>query len=192
MPRPLLLENSEGVLTSFAKLVLLRSSCRHPLRIDSIMVQTKCGFNDVPGGVPGSELLVSLGPTLTIDIGFDPTFDPAQLATGKLPAPGITGLHGLVDTGAIESCIDNLLAAQLNLPIVDRRMIAGSAGPHQANVYLAQVHIPFLAYTIWGAFAGVNLKAGGQVHSALIGRTFLRAFTMVYEGRTGTVTISND
>jgi len=156
------------------------------------MVQTKCGFVDVPGGAPGSEMLVSLGPTIIVDIGFDSTFDPAQLAAGKLPTPGIKGVSGLVDTGATESCIDNLLAAQLNLPIVDRRMIAGSVGSHQVNVYLAQVHIPRLRYTIWGAFAGVDLKAGGQVHSALIGRTFLRAFTMTYEGRTGTVTLSND
>src|SRR5271157_1606926 len=156
------------------------------------MVQTKCGFDSVQGGASGSELLVSLGPTLAVDIGFDPTFHPAQLATGKLPVPGIKGVHGLVDTGAIESCIDNLLAAQLNLPIVDRRMIAGIAGSHQVNVYLAQVHVPALTYTIFGAFAGVDLKAGGQVHSALIGRTFLRAFTMVYEGRTGTVSLSSD
>ena len=156
------------------------------------MVQTKCGFDDAPGGASGSELLASLGPTLVVDIGFDSTFDPAQLAAGKLPTPGITGVHGLVDTGASESCIDNLLAAQLNLPIVDRRMIAGSAGSHQVNVYLAQVHVPLLRYTIWGAFAGVDLKAGGQVHSALIGRTFLRGFTMTYEGRTGTVTLSSD
>jgi predicted aspartyl protease len=156
------------------------------------MVLTKCGFDNLPGGQPAHELLVSLGPTLIVDIGFDPTFDPSQLAAGKLPVPGIRGLHGLVDTGATESCIDNLLAAQLNLPIVDRRMIAGSVGRHQVNVYLAQVHVPFLTYTIFGAFAGVDLKAGGQMHSALIGRTFLRGFTMVYEGRTGTVTISND
>jgi predicted aspartyl protease len=155
------------------------------------MVQTKCGFDNSPGSA-GHELLVSLGPTLIVDIGFDSTFTPEQLATGKLPAAGIKGVHGLVDTGATESCIDNLLAAQLNLPIVDRRTIAGIAGNHQANVYLAQVHIPTLRYTIYGAFAGVDLKAGGQVHSALIGRTFLRAFTMTYEGRTGTVTISSD
>lgn len=80
----------------------------------------------------------------------------------------------------------------LNLPIVDRRMVAGISGGQLANVYLAQVHISTLRYTIYGAFAGVDLKAGGQVHSALIGRTFLSAFTMTYEGRTGTVIISND
>jgi predicted aspartyl protease len=156
------------------------------------MVQTKCGFDSVSGGSSGVDLLISLGPTITVDIGFDPTFDPAQLAAGKLPVPGIKGVHGLVDTGAAESCIDNLLAAQLNLPIIDRRMIAGIAGSHHVNVYLAQVHVLALRYTIFGAFAGVDLKAGGQVHSALIGRTFLRAFTMIYEGRTGTVTLSND
>lgn len=38
----------------------------------------------------------------------------------------------------------------------------------------------------------IDLAAGGQAHLALIGRTFLRNFTMVYEGRTGTVTIHND
>jgi hypothetical protein len=30
------------------------------------------------------------------------------------------------------------------------------------------------------------------MHRALIGRTFLQQFTMVYEGRTGTVTIHNE
>jgi predicted aspartyl protease len=154
------------------------------------MVQTKCGFDDVPPG-SGPNFLVSMGPTIFVDIGFDPTFDPAQLKT-KLAVPGIKGIEALVDTGATESCIDNLLAAQLNLPVVDRRMVAGISGGHMTNVYLAQIHVPTLAFTVYGAFAGADLKAGGQVHSALIGRTFLRAFTMVYEGRTGTVTISND
>jgi predicted aspartyl protease len=155
------------------------------------MVQTKCGFDNSPGA-SGSALLVDLGPTLIVNIGFDPTFSLEKLSRGEVPITGIDGLHGLVDTGATESCIDNLLAAQLSLPIVDRRTISGSSGSHQVNVYLAQVHIPTLHYTIYGAFAGVDLKAGGQVHSALIGRTFLRAFTMTYEGRTGTVTLSHD
>jgi len=60
------------------------------------------------------------------------------------------------------------------------------------NVHLAQVHIPSLNSTIYGAFAGVDLVAGGQVQGALIGSTFLQRFTMVYEGRTGTVTLSSE
>lgn len=67
--------------------------------------------------------------------------------------------------------------------------IAGVGGQHMANVYLAQIYIPSLNRAIVGTFAGVDLRAGGQAHSALIGRTFLRHYRMVYEGPTGKVTI---
>ncbi len=97
-----------------------------------------------------------------------------------------------MDTGAGISCIDNILASQLKLPIGDRRPISGAHGKAEVNMYLAQVHVPSLSFTIYGMFAGVDLQAGGQMHMALIGRTFLSAFTLIYEGRTGTVTISNE
>jgi hypothetical protein len=148
---------------------------------------TKCGF-DNQGGASGIDLLVSYGPTLLVNIGFDPNF--RVVVPMQIPISGITGVRALVDTGAAESCIDSLLASQLNLPIVDRRPIAGVHGSQEANMHLAQVYVPSLNFTIYGAFAGVHLTAGGQFHRALIGRTFLRSFTMVYEGRIGTVTLS--
>jgi hypothetical protein len=43
-----------------------------------------------------------------------------------------------------------------------------------------------------GSRAMAESAAGDQAHHALIGRTFLQSFTMIYEGRTGTVTIHND
>lgn len=153
------------------------------------MVQTKCGFDSAQGGVSGRDLLVSYGPTLLVNIGFDPNFNPNVPGA---PVPGITGINSLVDTGATESCIDSLLAAQLNLPIVDRRPISGVHGPHTVNMHMAQVFVPTLGMRIYGAFAAVDLAAGGLYHRALIGRTFLQNFTMVYEGRTGTVTITSD
>jgi predicted aspartyl protease len=136
-------------------------------------------------------LLVAHGPTLFVDIGFDPNHDPVANPRG-VPVPGITGVQALVDTGATECCIDSLLAVQLNLPLVNRRQIAGVHGSHLANVYLAQVHVPILGMTMNGAFSGVDLRAGGQIHSALIGRTFLRHFKMIYEGKTGTVILTSD
>ncbi len=150
------------------------------------MPETNCGFKDSPG-TSGSLLLVANGPTLFVDIGFDPNFNPA--APGP-PVPGIKSQWALVDTGATESCIDNLLAATLNLPVVDRRPIGGVGGVHEANMYLAQVRVPSLDFTQYGLFAGVNLSEGGQRHRALIGRTFLRRYTMVYNGVTGSVTLS--
>ncbi len=149
------------------------------------MAKTLCGFNDGPGG-SGRDLLATWGPTLFVDIGFDPNFKLG------IPVPGITRVEALVDTGASESCIDSLLAAQLNLPVVDRRQIAGVGGGHIANVHLAQVRIPLLNKTILGSFTAVHLAVGGQRHRALIGRSFLQHFTMVYEGRTGTVTLTDE
>jgi predicted aspartyl protease len=153
------------------------------------MAETKCGFNDTDG-ISGSDLLATYGPTLLVDIGFDESWNNgASLNTA--PTPGITNINALVDTGATESCIDDFLAAQLKLPIIDKRPISGVGGEHEVNMYLAQIHIPSLKYTIYGAFAGVHLAAGGQPHQALIGRTFLNKFTMIYEGLTGTVTIKS-
>ena len=151
------------------------------------MAQTACGFDD-KSGVSGSNLLAHFGPTLFVNIGFDPKF---KLDKPHVPKAGIKGVSALVDTGASTSCIDNILAAELKLPIIDRRQISGSNGNHTANMYLAQIYIPSLNFTIYGSFAGVNLKAGGQDHNALIGRTFLQHFTMVYEGKSGSVTLSN-
>lgn len=153
------------------------------------MAKTKCGF-DTQGGIHGSLLLSAMGPTLLVDIGFDPDF---KVQTPPMvPRPSISNVEALVDTGAGESCIDSLLASQLNLPIVDKRPIGGIGGQQMADMYLAQIRVPSLSFTIYGLFAGVHLAAGGQRHKALIGRTFLQAFTMVYEGKTGTVTISSD
>jgi hypothetical protein len=154
------------------------------------MPTTKCGFENAPG-VSGAQYLVSVGPTLFVHIGFDPNFDPTAkpFKPAALPADII---WALVDTGALESCIDSDLAMRLNLPVIDRREVSGVHGQREVNVHLAQVHVPSLTFVLHGQFCAVDLAAGGQQHRALIGRTFLQHFTMVYEGRTGTVTLSND
>jgi predicted aspartyl protease len=132
-------------------------------------------------------MLTRWGPQLFVDIGFDPnyTFVPG----GPLPVPGKTKLPALVDTGATESCIDSLLAAQLNLPAIDKRMQAGAHGAKEVSIHLAQVHVPSLGFTIYGEFAAVDLRIGGQSIDALLGRTFLRHFKMIYDGATGDVEI---
>ncbi len=56
---------------------------------------------------------------------------------------------------------------------------------------IGSIYTAFRGAGMNGALAGVDLKAGGQTHNALLGRTFLRHFKMVYGGRSGTVTISS-
>ena len=152
------------------------------------MPEAACGFNDVPGGASGRDLLVSLGPTLLVNIGFDPGY--RRLTGGPAPLPGLTQLEALIDTGATECCIDSLIAAQLKLPIVDRRQIGGVSGAQVVNMHLAQVFVPSLQFTILGQFAGVHLQAGGQMHKALLGRTFLKVCSMSYDGPSGKVQVS--
>ena len=146
------------------------------------MPTVNCGFSD------HYELVVH-GPTIAVTIGFDPDYQPGagirpNLSPDRYPA--------LVDTGATESCIDAELAATLNLPIMDRDEIGGIGGLTEVNLYLAQIYLPELRFTIYGGFAGVHLQASGAPFYALLGRTFLNHFGMHYDGRTGAVTISND
>ena len=152
------------------------------------MRETLCGFNNSPDGTSlGSTMLVTHGPTLYVDIGFDPSYNAK---TSVRPVSGISKVRALVDSGAQESCIDSMLAAELGLPIVNRAFISGVGGKHEVNVYLAQVYINGLQITQYGRFLGVHLAAGGQAHVALIGRSFLRHCIMEYNGITGTVKIS--
>ena len=129
------------------------------------------------------------GPTIAVEIGFDSNF---QAGTGNRPLLRAGPLPALVDTGAAESCIDSALAVTLQLPVVDRQQISGVGGAVEVNVYLAQIYIPELQHVIHGTFSAVHLSTGGQPHYALMGRTFLRNYTMTYHGRNGTVTLSND
>lgn len=152
------------------------------------MVETNCGFKD-GAGVKARDLLVRIGPTLKVDIGFDPEYDGRK--PNKLPLLPMTNVWALIDTGASISAIDGSLAMELQLPIIDQIEISGVGGLTSFNKHLAQIHVPTLNFTFYGAFAGVTLADGGYGHLALIGRDFLRHFTMSYDGTTGAVTISD-
>jgi len=155
-------------------------------RVGAMVHHVECGGAD-QAGQWHRDLLVDRGPSLYVDIGFDPTYDPDR--PSKAPQAGVKNVWALIDTGAVESFIDNGLALSLALPIVDRVQLAGISGRHLASVYVAQIHVPSLAFTIYGRFAGVDLLAGGQTHTALIGRTFLANFKMTYDGRLGRVVL---
>lgn len=133
-------------------------------------------------------MLALIGPTIAVDIGFDATYQPQQWPL-TVPMPTIRGVRALVDTGAGECFIDDQLAIQLGLPAIDRRKVAGISGVKETVMYLAQLHIPTLGFTMYGEFGGVDLAAGGQPHRALIGRSFLQRCTLIYDGKTGDVTI---
>ncbi len=163
-----------------------------------------CGFPPiwvVPGTNPpqmitGSDNLMMKGPTTSVAIGFDPNLfhpDPAtvQAAIAAVHAVQVPQLvDALIDSGARESCIDEALAGQLGLPVVDQIAAAGVGGQHQFNVYLAYIRVVALGFVQYGRFMGVRLAAGGQPHQVLLGRTLLQTMIFVYDGRDGTARLA--
>lgn len=145
------------------------------------MPHIDCGFSD------NIELLVHFGPSLLVQIGFDSNYRPTANSIPNLPN---NTYPALIDTGASTSCIDSVVADALKLPIINEQSVSGVHGPGKVNVHLAQIHIPQFRFTMYGAFCGVHLNAGGQPHKALLGRTFLRYMKMVYDGDTGSVNLT--
>lgn len=130
------------------------------------------------------ELEVS-GPILKVRIGLD-----EQYRGNGIPNLPQSHYSALVDTGSSRNCIDSSLAQKLDLPISDEELVSGAGGVFEAKVYLAQIYVPKLKYTVSGNFHGVVLEDGGQPYKALIGRAFLRNFTMRYDGPRGKVTLT--
>jgi predicted aspartyl protease len=146
------------------------------------MKAVNCGWD---GANKSHEVLVFYGPLLKVNVGFDPTWTTALNAPPKL---AVNDLDALIDTGSQESCIDSMLAVQLELPLVDRQRVCG-VGSMEVDVRAGQVYVPALKYTITGKFAAVPLKEHGHRQSVLLGRTFLRDCKLAYDGKTGKVTI---
>lgn len=150
------------------------------------MAKTQAGFKDGKGEI-APDLLVKLGPTLLVDIGLKPL---TQTADG--PELQFKGLRALVDTGAGDNCIDSGIAGLARLPVIDQRIASGIGDATRVNIYMARLYIPSLKQMLFQPFAGVELESGGQWHQALLGRTFLRPYTLRYIGPTGEVEISHD
>ena len=71
-------------------------------------------------------------------------------------------VHALIDSGAMDSCIDEALALKIGLPVIDVQMVSGVSGAKLHNVYLGKIDIPGLGFYQYGRFTGVHLKTGGQ------------------------------
>ena len=123
-----------------------------------------------------------------MSVGLDPTWTKDQPRQPKSDRPNIPAL---IDTGAGETCIDSALAIALGLPVVDRREVCG-VGKMVVDVFMGQIYVQPLRYTITGKFAGLPLIANGVREAVCLGRSFFRDCKLSYHGKTGAVTIELD
>ena len=209
------------------------------------MPLVECGVQ--PSGPFSALRLATIGPTFSVQIGFDPNFfaqmvpasgsstsgastsppsqpsqpqpsaPPSSPTTTPSSGPGIVPVGpqlpimpaiplplpaailasfpvvpALIDTGAGDSCVDEALAQQLQLPLINQRQQGGVHGQGLLNVYLACLIVPQLGRIQAGSFVGARMTWSGRpsFHRAIIGRIFLNGMLMVYNGRTGSVTIA--
>ena len=133
--------------------------------------------------------LLDIGPTIDTELSVDTT-PIAGLPDGRQ----YYSLTALVDTGASGNCIDEDLARGLGLPIIDFVDVSGIDGERQRPRFLANVYVPRLDHAIFGLFTGVNLidesEPEKSLYQVLLGREFLRNFSLVYTGQTGEVVIT--
>jgi hypothetical protein len=141
--------------------------------------------------------LVAHGPSVLVEIGFETTlFQATSDATAPsdtvavMTAPAVRTVLALVDTGAAPSCIDDDLAQELKLPLINVVKSGGVGGSHFLSQYLCKLSIPQLGFSRAGPFLGAKLAQGGQIHRALIGRDFLASMLLVYDGTSGRVKLS--
>lgn len=107
---------------------------------------------------------------------------------GSVPAP-VSGL-ALIDTGATSTCVDEQAAQQLQLPAIDVVTVASASHPStQQNVYPIQIEVVGLPIRVDAPRAvSAPLKAQGLL--LLVGRDVLQHTLLVYNGPTGSFTLS--
>ena len=138
------------------------------------MPSTNAGYSD-------GNSLAQYGPTLWVRVG-----------AGTEGSPESPQVQAFIDTGADLSCVDVDLARSLSLQLADIRTTRGIHGEQRTEFYLAQLRIPVLSFTGRGILAGLHLQSSGFRQSVLLGRDFLRYFSMLYDGRTGATIVGDE
>jgi len=137
---------------------------------------------------PPSAVVQQLGPRIQVVLSLPTFVEQGLLAAGKtVPAP--LSAEALIDTGASVTCIDDALAKQLQLPVIDRMtMTSASHAAHPVDVYPIRVEFTGLGFErTLNRVMGATLQAQGI--QMLIGRDLLSESVFIYNGREGEFTI---
>jgi len=132
--------------------------------------------------VSSADVLRKAGPLIQVVVSLPVFPGAAQAAAGQQVQP--QQVFALIDTGASDSAIDEQLATNLQLPIIDRQTLGGVAGPKVHNVYMGQIEDTNMKRASRGRFAGVTLQ---QHFSVILGREFLQNTVFIYDGATGRI-----
>jgi len=151
------------------------------------------GQGQTPDGktvaLPAPIALMQRGPIVQVTIGVEQNIAQQLVSQGaQLPQP-VSGV-ALIDTGATSTCIDDAIAQQLKLPVVDVITIASASHPNsKQNVYPALIEVVGINIK-FNAFRAIGVPLANQGIQVLIGRDLLQVCTLFYNGMIGSFTLS--
>lgn len=133
--------------------------------------------------------LLRVGPRIPIAVAR-----PSMLPNGNfgIPAEGFIDTEAIIDTGATRTVVEPDFALRIGLRLVDpAAKVARVGGIDTVAVYVAAIRFPPELPTVRlvRVFAAPLLE---QPVRCLIGRDILQRWRMVYDGRTGEVTLEED
>jgi hypothetical protein len=139
--------------------------------------------------VGSRDRLTLVGPTILVAIGLASEAVAMFQSAGLSVPPPVTGL-AMLDTGASVCVIDEDALAGLGITPLGTMTISTATGSAVRPTYAASISFPGtpLPNVNFTNFVGAPLQGHGVV--ALIGRSVLRHFLIVYNGPDGSVSVA--
>jgi hypothetical protein len=157
-----------------------------PILHSQITAHTKSPDVKVLQVAPATALQLR-GPLFQVSITVEQNLGKGLIAQGKTPPAPKSGL-ARVDTGASNTCIDELAAKELGLPVIDvANMQSASHEKHPCNIYPVQIITPIVTLNAPRAM-GAALSSQGLL--VLIGRDVQQKCTLFYNGPAGQFTLT--
>jgi hypothetical protein len=138
----------------------------------------------------GQVQLAQFGPTIPVAIGLAPS-TLAMFQSAGLPVPASVAGLAMIDTGAAVCVVDQDALTGLGLTPSGSMTISTTTGSAVRPTYTASLSFPgtSLPNITFTDFVGAPLQEHGVV--ALIGRSVLQHFIVIYNGPGGSVTVAH-
>lgn len=139
--------------------------------------------------VGSQDRLTRIGPTIPVAIGLAPTF-LAMFHSAGIPVPSpVTGL-ALIDTGASVCVIDDDAITGLGITPSGTMEVSTATGSAIRPTYAASISFPGTSLPNVNFTDFVGAPIGEHDIIALIGRSVLRHFVVIYNGPGGSVSVA--
>ncbi len=113
-----------------------------------------------------------------------------RLASKGRTVPAQQERLGLVDTGASRTCIDISITRQLGLLPLQTTPVATPSGIEERGVYPVRLEFPDMPIPTHAFLRVLAVDLAGMGVGVLIGRDILQNCLMIWNGRTGEVTLA--